>query len=157
MPKPQKEKSPTSSANTAALRGNVITAKHRSRAFEGALISILAEVRQLGVLRFLLAGFRQHKGGEDCSMVGWISGDGDICVCVRFIESDGHRVAGLNAGSPVIDKIDSVMNFGGTDFRRRSAGRPCVAGSYDLVGPNLAERVDEADGAHLFRGGILDL
>ena len=28
MPKPQKEKSPTSSANTAALRGNVITAKH---------------------------------------------------------------------------------------------------------------------------------
>ena len=47
----------------AALRGNVITAKHGSRAFEGALISILAEVRQLGVLRFLLAGFRQHKGG----------------------------------------------------------------------------------------------
>ena len=42
----------------AALRGNVITAKHGSRAFEGALISILAEVRQLGVLRFLLAGFR---------------------------------------------------------------------------------------------------
>ena len=64
----------------AALRGNVITAKHGSRAFERAFISILPEVRQLGGLRFLLAGLRQHKGGEDCSMVGWISGDGDICV-----------------------------------------------------------------------------
>ena len=144
----------------AALRSNALClalTKNRSRAFEGALKSVLAELRHLGVLRYLLAGFRQDKGGEDCSMVGWISGNGDVCVCVRFIEPDGHRVAGLHAGSPVIDKIDSVMNFGGIDVRRRSAGRPCVAGACDLIGPNLAERVDEADGDHLFRCGILDL
>jgi len=103
-----------------------------------------------GDVRFLLTGFRQEEGAQNCSVVGWISGDGDVRVRIRIVDPDGHRADGRHAGSPVVDKIDPVVNFGGTDVRRRSAGRPGVAGACDLVGPDRAERVAEAEGGHLF-------